>query len=1221
MNEDEPRSSLLCLVFTDLVDSTALKSRLGDVAAGQLMTRYHTDLLGLASKRGGREIDSAGDGFFLTFEAPSAAVAFALELQLLHEASSELPAVRVGMHLGEVTERAAPEGASKPTLVEGLAVDLAARVGALASGSQVLMSLPVFNAARQRLEHGELPREISWLAHGPYLLKGIDEPVDVGEAGFEGLSPLEAPGDSEKGRRAVAAGDELTLGWRPSVGIGIPGRPHWQLVDQIGRGAIGEVWLAEHEGTHGRRVFKFCFQADSLRSLKREVALLRILKESLGEREDIAQVLDWEFEHPPYFLETEYSESGDLVDWAREQGGIDKVQIETRLDIAAQIADALTAAHGADVLHKDLKPANVLIHEDAAGRPRVCLTDFGIGLVTSRSALEVPGITVAGLTEDLLSSTVETGAGTRLYMAPEVIEGRTATPRSDLYALGVVLYQMAAGDFTRALAPGWERHVEYALLRDDISACVDGEPAKRLEGTAQLAERLRSLPARREHLQSQARRKKLVRGGIAAAVIGLLAVGGLRAYRLYADAQWAQTTAVPEIIRLVGVQDYPAAYALATEVERRIGDNPRLAPLWQAVSARVDMVTEPAGATVSYRHYEDLEGEWTTLGTTPLEDVRAPLGVLRWRIEKLGYESRELAFRAPNLSKGMPLEPKLHYVLDPEGTTPEGMIPVDAGTLFAVPLAGFAATPEEGIEIGRFYIDRTEVTNEAFLEFVAAGGYRRPELWTEPFVREGETLSFEEAMELFVDTTGRSGPSDWVLGHPREGEGRHPVGGVSWYEAAAYAEFRGKSLPTLYHWASAALPGNEIIEPLIPALITQSNLAGRSAAAVGSHPGISIAGALDMAGNVTEWTWNARREQRYILGGSWADPAYFFGNAPSASPWQRLPTNGFRLARIPPGEQRNELLASNDPEIIDFRSVVPHSEGAVEMMREFASYEKTPLNTRVESTRKPLTGGAIERVSFDAAYDGERMIAYVMKPEGVEPPYQPVLWVAGANILFMRDTEKFVDQSLGLLNFVPQSGRMLVLPILAGTFERNTDGQTQRRFLARSSRREMVFQWQKDIGRTLDYLQERGDVQYDRAAYVGLSLGSIVGPTLASREPRIASMILWSGGFPAFADAGSALDLVTAVKHVDIPVLMLNGRFDLVFPLETNQVPFFEMLATPAANKRHVVYEAGHFAFPLGDAIRENVAWLDRHLGPTGLDQALIPAAMRAAPPRDPSAP
>jgi serine/threonine protein kinase/class 3 adenylate cyclase len=1218
---DGPRSSLLCLVFTDLVDSTALKSRLGDAAAGQLMTRYHSELLGLARKRGGREIDSAGDGFFLTFETPSAAVAFALELQLLHEGSSDLPAVRVGIHLGEVTERAAPEGSSKPTLVEGLAVDLAARVGSIAEGSQVLMSLPVFNAARQRLALGELPREISWLAHGPYLLKGIDEPVEIGEAGFEGLSPLEAPGDSEKGRRAVAAGDELTLGWRPSVGIGIPGRPHWQLITQLGSGAIGEVWLAEHESIHGRRVFKFCFQADSLRSLKREVALLRILKESLGERSDIAQVIDWQFDHPPYFLETEHSESGDLVGWSREQGGIDKVPLDTRLDIAAQIADALTAAHGADVLHKDLKPANVLIHEDATGRPRVCLADFGIGLVTSRSALEVPGITVAGLTEALLSSTVETGAGTRLYMAPEVIEGRVATPRSDLYSLGVVLYQMVSGDFTRALAPGWERHVDDALVREDIADCVDGEPAKRLEGPAQLAERLRSLPARRARVQSTAQRKKLVRGGIAAVVLGLLAVGGWRAYRLYVDAQWAETTAVPEIIRLVGVQDFAAAYALATEVEQRIGENPRLDPLWQAVSARIDLVTEPAGAQVSYRHYEDFEGEWTPLGTTPIELARVPQGVLRWRIELPGYESRELAFRAPNLSRGSPLEPTFHYVLDPEGTTPEGMIPVDAGTQFAVPLAGFAAVPEAGIEIGRFYIDRTEVSNAAFEEFVAAGGYRRPELWTVPFVKEGETLSLEQAMALFVDTTGRRGPSGWVLGHPPEGEEQHPVSGVSWYEAAAYAEFRGKTLPTLYHWTAAALPGNEIIEPLVPALITQSNLGGRSAAPVGSYPGLSVGGALDMAGNVAEWAWNARGDQRYLLGASWSDPAYYFINAATATPWRRRPTDGFRLVQIPPEEQRKELRASNDPPGVDFRSIVPLSDDAFEMLGQFASYEKTPLHAKVESTRQPATGGTLERVSFDAAYDHERVTVYVMKPEGVDPPYQPVIWLAGANVLFARDTEQYVDQSLGLMNFVPMSGRMLVVPIFADTLERNTDGLTQQRFLAYSSRREITLQWQKDLGRTLDYLEERGDVRQDGAAFVGLSLGSIIGPLFAAGEPRLTSMILWSGGFPAFGDAKGAVDQVTNVIRTDIPVLMLNGRYDFVFPIKTHQIPFYELLGTPEADKRHVVYDAGHFAFPLGDAIRENVEWLDRYLGPTGSEQAALPPAMRAAPPRDPSAP
>jgi formylglycine-generating enzyme required for sulfatase activity/dienelactone hydrolase len=805
-------------------------------------------------------------------------------------------------------------------------------------------------------------------------------------------------------------------------------------------------------------------------------------------------------------------------------------------------------------------------------------------------------------------------------MAPEVMEGRPATERSDLYALGVVLYQMAGGDFSRALAPGWERHVADPLLREDIAACVDGEPAKRLEGPARLAERLRALRERRARVQSRIRRRRLTRGAIAAVVVGLLTWGGLSGYRLYRDAQWAQNTAVPEIIRLVGDQDFRAAYALATEVERRVGENPRLDPLWQAVSARIDLKTEPPGAQVSYRHYDDLEGEWTPLGTTPLEHARVPQGVLRWRIEKPRYETRELAFRAPNLSPGTRLEPEFDYVLDPQGTTPEGMLPVDAGTYFSVPLAGFTALPETGIEIGRFYIDRTEVTNEAFREFVAAGGYRRPELWTVPFVEDGKTLSFEEAMAKFVDTTGRNGPARWVLGDPPEGEERYPVSGVSWYEAVAYAEFRGKSLPSVYHWVAAALPDNEIVEPLVPALIEQSNLAGRSVEAVGSHPGTSVGGALDMAGNVAEWTWNASGEDRYLLGASWSDPAYFF-NAPStASPWQRRATTGFRLAMIPPEAQREDLLASNERHFVDFASVVPHSDGALEMMRQFASYEKTPLDARVESTREPATGGTLERVSFRAAYDNERVIAYVMAPEGVEPPFQPVIFVSGANALFMRDSELFVDKSLGLLNFVVKSGRMVVMPILAGTFERNSDGLTQRRYRSPSSRREILLRWQKDLGRTLDYLESRGDVRHDRAAYVGLSLGSVIAPQLAALEPRIATLILWSGGFGSQIPH-TEVDQVTFAKRTRIPVLMLNGRYDFVLGLETNQLPFYEMLGTPPADKRHVIYEAGHFAFPLGEAIRENLAWLDRTLGPTGADQAALPVAMRSAPPRDPAAP
>ncbi len=150
------KSSLLSLVFTDLVDSTALKMQLGDHKAGELIERHQERVRALRVETGGREVDTAGDGFFLTFETPSAAVTFALRLQQIHHDKPELPKVRVGVHLGEVSERTAPAGAANPLFIEGLAVDLAGRIQSLAQPGQVLMSQPVFDGARQRLRGDEI---------------------------------------------------------------------------------------------------------------------------------------------------------------------------------------------------------------------------------------------------------------------------------------------------------------------------------------------------------------------------------------------------------------------------------------------------------------------------------------------------------------------------------------------------------------------------------------------------------------------------------------------------------------------------------------------------------------------------------------------------------------------------------------------------------------------------------------------------------------------------------------------------------------------------------------------------------------------------------------------------------------------------------------------------------------------------------------------------------
>ncbi|MEE9279142.1 MAG: AAA family ATPase [Myxococcota bacterium] len=238
------KSSLLSLVFTDLVDSTALRARLGDHKADVLIARHHERVRSTIRHLGGREVDTAGDGFFLTFEVPSTAVSFALRLQQIHHDEPELPAVRVGVHLGEVTEEPTPAGSTKPTLVHGLAVDQAARIQSLAQPGQILMSGPVFDTARQRLKGQDVGREIRWRTYGPYLLKGIAEPLEVGEAGFDGISPLEAPPDSEKATRAPGGGVQAPSGVSlMSTDAG----GSTQLLDELGQERAEPILAAYHD--------------------------------------------------------------------------------------------------------------------------------------------------------------------------------------------------------------------------------------------------------------------------------------------------------------------------------------------------------------------------------------------------------------------------------------------------------------------------------------------------------------------------------------------------------------------------------------------------------------------------------------------------------------------------------------------------------------------------------------------------------------------------------------------------------------------------------------------------------------------------------------------------------------------------------------------------------------------------------------------------------------
>ncbi len=526
----ERHSGVVTLLFTDVVGSTALKERLGDRAGVDLIHEHHSAVRRtLEQFPGAEEIVVAGDSFLVVFPIPSDAVRCALVLQMRLAQFNQgraLPVMdRMGLHMGEVRIEQTPTGQHN---VHGIQVDTCARVMSLGHAGQVLMTRAVFDNARQSLKGEEIEgiSGLEWLNHGRFELKGVEEPVEICEVRPAGTVSLSPPATSEKARRVESAEDEAVLGWRPAAGNVVP-TTQWVLEDKLGEGGFGEVWLGRHQVMKERRVFKFCFRADRVRSLKREMTLFRLIKERIGDHPNIVALREVYFEQPPYYVEEEYVAGQSLIDWCAAQGGADKVPLEMKLEIIAQIADALQAAHDAGVIHRDVKPANILVASSEAGRAvpsappgtgavgspngsvgtasptfKAKLTDFGIGQVVSEEALA--GVTKAGFTQTMLSSS-SSHSGTQLYMAPELLAGNAATIRSDIYSLGVVLYQLLLGDFHQPVTTDWGKNVPNPLLREDLEHCFAGEPEERFSGARQLAQNLRSLPQRRESRQKALR--------------------------------------------------------------------------------------------------------------------------------------------------------------------------------------------------------------------------------------------------------------------------------------------------------------------------------------------------------------------------------------------------------------------------------------------------------------------------------------------------------------------------------------------------------------------------------------------------------------------------------------------------------------------------------------------------------------------------------------------
>jgi serine/threonine protein kinase len=308
---------------------------------------------------------------------------------------------------------------------------------------------------------------------------------------IEGASPSAGPSlpSTQIPRRAADLLRILPLRpprFRP--GDSIPAYDY-RLERMLGQGGFGEVWLATNprRPRQAPRALKFCLDEEMRASLERETELLDRIEDA-SEHPHIVRLLQTALSAEPPFLVYEYVSGGDLTVWlAAQQEGRPgaRPDPEAVREVLRQMADALAFAHAQGIVHRDLKPSNVLVESGG----RIKLADFGIGAVVAEREL------AAAQTRSPLwqQQSVLSGACTPMYADRAQRRGEAVDARADVYALGVMAYQLLLGDVSLELSPYFREELEKAGVPESLleltARCV-ASPQRRLADGAAVLEAL-----------------------------------------------------------------------------------------------------------------------------------------------------------------------------------------------------------------------------------------------------------------------------------------------------------------------------------------------------------------------------------------------------------------------------------------------------------------------------------------------------------------------------------------------------------------------------------------------------------------------------------------------------------------------------------------------------------------------------------------------------------
>ena len=957
----------------------------------------------------------------------------------------------------------------------------------------------------------------------------------------------------------------------------------YRLIKRLGRGGMGEVFLAHDDRLDRRVALKFLPPDVASDANARSLLMREARTASALNHPGIVTIHAIEDAGARTFIVMEYVDGVTLAE-RLAQGPLPFAHL---LQIGADIARALAAAHQAGLIHRDIKPANIML--TPAGHAKIL--DFGIAL--SAVLGDLPGSGVLG---------------TVSYMSPEQARGEQLDARTDVFSLGAVLYEASTGVRPFACA-------DLASLLEAMSASAPRRPSEIVSSLPEAFDRLilLALDVRRENrpptahavaeaLESLAdaprraalvRRRRLAVGAIAGIAA---AAAGIVWWQQAGIARRSQATeALARAERLAASGAYRDAHALAVEARRVLPDDPRLAELWPAVTDVITVRSDPDGAAVYLTNAAVADdagagGVRVRLGTTPVEAIVVPRGQYLVEVEKAGFATarrvvssalarvensvwqpaapgRRVALREvepgrPALVLDVPAPISISMRLIPTERNPARMVFVPGGDY---ELVGAPRPSRERVTLDDYFVDRFEVSNRDYLVFVEAGA---------------------------------APPRGWPNGRPSPDHLDHPVTGVTWDEAAAYAAFRGGSLPTVFQWQKAARNGAvaRAIGYVMPwglvadadTMRGRANFLGQATVAVDRFPfGASPYGAEQMAGNVSEWCLNRRGRLRTVAGGSFQDPPYLFSSIGAFPAAFASPAIGFRTVRLA-GPPAGDQGAGDFTESAERPHEEPVSPAAYAALLSHYRYDHTPLDARVEAVQD-APDWTREKISF-ASPQGDRALAYLYLPKRGTGPRSVLHYMPSDAVQYGLQVP---DEVEALMAPFIRDGRAVFAVVGVGFSERKFPAGFTPPARASVAYRALTVARTIDLQRGIEYLETRSEIDMARLAAFGTSSYSNELIVLAV-ESRYRAIVLLSAGLPVTESAAAPeASAINFMPRVTAPTLIVAGRYDETLSLATEVEPLYRLLR---AAKHLEVIDGGHIP-PMALWLPVARTWLEKAIG------------------------